>query len=940
MNTDLWTRKIWEKHLAENKVIVCTADVLLSCLMHGFITMRQINLLIFDEAHHTKKNHSYARIVKDYYKAESDKSILPRIFGMTASPVDAKVDVKQAAIELENLLDSRIATTADMTLVSKAVSRPTEKILQYASAVKPFETQLYLALKTAFGDEPCFEPIFERAKQISSHLGRWCSDTYLKYALNDDKVRKLEMRIERKFHARRADKDVAELDDQLAEVRNASSMAQQYVLLPPKLDTYDLNSKVLELKYWLSGRYERPSDHRCIVFVDKRHTARLLHLLFKEIGGQHIRSAFLIGANQTDFDEDSVSFRQQVLTLAKFRKGEINCLFATSVAEEGLDVPDCNIVVRFDMYKTMIQYVQSRGRARHKNSTFIHMIEIRNSTHVQVMQEVMHAEQTMRSFCQSLPEDRRLIGNEDSLETESAKEKNQRVYKEPSTGAKLTYGNALAVLAHFVSAIPTESEDIPSPTYIISSQGGKFIAEVRLPSNSPLQFAIGRTCSRKALARRSAAFEACIKLRENKYLNEDLLPIYQKRLPVMRNAMLALNMKHSNKYTMRVKPSLWEEGKGTMPTELHMLILDFPEGLDRPHHPLAMLTRCAVPKLPNFPIYLNNGRVTQAVLTVYPATIAASEEDLEKLTILTLRMFKDMHNKTFEHEVKNMSYWLAPVIPNLAINNTPPSVALDWSSLNEVYVTEEYQWTPETPADFLKDRFLIDRWDGGRRFYSKCVDPSLRPVDPVPEHTAVGRFNDNILDYSVSLFKKSRLKATWIEDQPVLEAEKLPTRLNMLAEPNDEEKSLRTRCFLCPEPLKISVLQTTFVAIAFYWPAVIHRLESYLIALEGASSLGFNVDPALALEAFTKDSDNSGEHENQERVNFQSGMGPNYERLEFLGDCFLKMATSVAVFIQNPNDNEFEFHVKRMLMLCNQNLFNVAQKAHVHEYIRSVAFSR
>jgi len=37
------------------------------------------------------------RIIREFYLAESDKSKRPKIFGMTASPVDAKVDVRQAA---------------------------------------------------------------------------------------------------------------------------------------------------------------------------------------------------------------------------------------------------------------------------------------------------------------------------------------------------------------------------------------------------------------------------------------------------------------------------------------------------------------------------------------------------------------------------------------------------------------------------------------------------------------------------------------------------------------------------------------------------------------------------------------------------------------------------------------------------------------------------
>ena len=38
-----------------------------------------------------------SRIMKDFYLAEADASKRPKIFGMTASPVDAREDVVKAA---------------------------------------------------------------------------------------------------------------------------------------------------------------------------------------------------------------------------------------------------------------------------------------------------------------------------------------------------------------------------------------------------------------------------------------------------------------------------------------------------------------------------------------------------------------------------------------------------------------------------------------------------------------------------------------------------------------------------------------------------------------------------------------------------------------------------------------------------------------------------
>lgn len=68
-----------------------------------------------------------SRILKDFYSDEANDA-RPRIFSMTASPIDAKTDVALAAHELETILHSRIATTQDMSLTN-AVKKPDEHIL-------------------------------------------------------------------------------------------------------------------------------------------------------------------------------------------------------------------------------------------------------------------------------------------------------------------------------------------------------------------------------------------------------------------------------------------------------------------------------------------------------------------------------------------------------------------------------------------------------------------------------------------------------------------------------------------------------------------------------------------------------------------------------------------------------------------------------------------
>jgi len=321
--------------------------------------------------------------------------------------------------------------------------------------------------------------------------------------------------------------------------RSVRNVVKSHVFDPPDFDpattktgTTNISSKVVVLIRYLRERFERPTDDKCIVFVDQRYTARLLAklLLQPNIGTPHLRVGTLVGTRSGDAGDLNQSFRDQVLAMTSFRKGAINCLFATSVAEEGLDVPDCNLIIRFDLYTTLIQYIQSRGRARHVNSRYIHMYENGNQDHMQNILEVRKSEKILKTFCQSLPEDRLLTGNDIHMDHFLAKEKSHRVYKTPA-GAKLTYKMSLMVLANFVDSLESGNETNLQPEYVITVQNKMFICEVILPAKSPITGSIGRPCTTKQVAKCSAAFETCLELVKGKHLDEYLLPVSSNRDP-------------------------------------------------------------------------------------------------------------------------------------------------------------------------------------------------------------------------------------------------------------------------------------------------------------------------------------------------------------------------------------------------------------------------
>ncbi|KAK2627795.1 hypothetical protein QTJ16_002441 [Diplocarpon rosae] len=958
MGIDLWNKPTWEKHISNNMVIVCTAEVLRHCLHHSFISMAQINLLIFDEAHHAKKDHAYARIIKDFYHPHQDKSALPKIFGMTASPVDARVDVRKAAVELEAILHSQICTASDPALVSQTITAKQELSASYAPLGPRFQTPLYAQMHEKFKGNSVLRKPLIFAFEATRTLGSWCADQVWPFCLGEEETKKLQAKTERKYHAKKVQEPFAVLEKHKAQIEEARETVKTHVFEAPdfgpmSVASSNLSSKVVLLVRYLRERFERPTDDKCIVFVNQRYTARLLAKLFTQpnIGTPHLRVGTLVGTRSSDAGDLNQSFRDQVLTMGKFRKGAINCLFATSVAEEGLDVPDCNLIMRFDLYTTLIQYIQSRGRARHQNSRYIHMHEAGNTEHQQIMLEVRKNENILKRFCEAMPADRKLTGNDFDMDHFLAKEKSHRVYKTP-TGAKLTYKMSLTVLSNFVDSLPHVQETSLQVEYIITVQNKQFLCETILPEGSPVRGAIGRPCSTKQVAKCSAAFETCLALAKGKYLDEHLLPTFTKQLPAMRNALLAVDSKKREAYEMKTKPALWSVGG--IPEELFItyLGLDKPEVLGRPSQPLILLTRSRLPQLPSFFLHFGSDRHSLVGWISLKNPIKATPDVMAQLNTFTICIFDDVFSKLYESDIAKMPYFLAPGmrLDNVDADTDVASV-FAWDVLKAVedhskkwaeHPWDNKSWKTE-PDEFFKDKYIVDPYDGSRKLWTVGVSPGHVPLGPVPPNSAprqgTRKNNDNIMEYSCSLWSKARARRVFDTTQRVFEAELISLRRNLLDEFDTPEEETPKKCFVILEPLKISPLPTTVVAMVYVFPAIIHRLESYLIALEACELLNLDIRPDLALEACTKDSDNSGDH-NTEQVNFQRGMGKNYERLEFLGDCFLKMATSISLFGIHPENDEYSYHVDRMMLICNKNLKNNAMKLKLYQYIRSQAFNR
>eukprot|EP01068_Selenidium_serpulae_P015714 Selendium_serpulae@DN6236_c6_g2_i1.p1 len=132
------------------------------------------------------------------------------------------------------------------------------------------------------------------------------------------------------------------------------------------------------LKETLVEEYvQRGDDFRGLLFVNQRIATHILeHFITTDPQLSPIfRTSSIYAASTPANPSFRVSKSDCAERLRLFGEGEVNLLITTVVAEEGLDVPQANAVIRFDAMEHAVSLVQGRGRARQVHSSFVVLSE-------------------------------------------------------------------------------------------------------------------------------------------------------------------------------------------------------------------------------------------------------------------------------------------------------------------------------------------------------------------------------------------------------------------------------------------------------------------------------------------------------------------------------------------------------------------------------------
>lgn len=225
------------------------------------------------------------------------------------------------------MMDSQIATASNLDLLRQAVARPTEEVWEYDRLEIPFETELYKYLHSQYGDISTLEKLFHFSLEASSTLGSWCSDWVWSYGLSEAALPKLEARTSRQFMHNMPMVSSENPDSEVQRIKKIGEYVKNHDFEDPATRLDLLSPKVRRLHAELLARFEEDPDSKCIVFTEKRHTARVLKDLFVRIGSRRIRPGLLIGVRSGNKNVGTeVSFREQFMNVLAFRKGDLNCL--------------------------------------------------------------------------------------------------------------------------------------------------------------------------------------------------------------------------------------------------------------------------------------------------------------------------------------------------------------------------------------------------------------------------------------------------------------------------------------------------------------------------------------------------------------------------------------------------------------------------------------
>jgi Fanconi anemia group M protein len=386
-------------------VILATPQVVKNDLIAGRYTLKDVTLLIVDECHRAVGSYAYVFLAQRYL-ASADK---PRILAMTASPGSVEEKVQEVCMNMGIAhIENRTENDPDV--------RPYvfERDLDYISIDLPSDLKAAITVIN--------ELIEERLALLASlHFTVPKREKLTMKALNE---------INAQIQQRIANRDpvaysAASIYAACMKLRHAITLAESqgsevlkgYLAKLVAEGTGSGGSKasqglIKEQSFrelfeqslaWTQELHPKPEitlrlvreqleahpDSRIIIFATYRDTVQLLVDYLVKNG---IACERFVGQATKD-TEKGLSQKKQIAALTRFREGEFKVLIATSVGEEGLDVPSTDMVIFYEAVPSEIRSIQRKGRTGRSRAGRV-VVLVTRGTSDEVFRHVSQAKET------------------------------------------------------------------------------------------------------------------------------------------------------------------------------------------------------------------------------------------------------------------------------------------------------------------------------------------------------------------------------------------------------------------------------------------------------------------------------------------------------------------------------------------------------------------
>ncbi|XP_077284544.1 endoribonuclease Dcr-1 [Arctopsyche grandis] len=224
----------------------------------------------------------------------------------------------------------------------------------------------------------------------------------------------------------------------------------------------------------------------------------------------------------TDPKEAETEHKLQEEVLKRFRIHECNLLVGTSILEEGMDLPKCNLVIRWDPPNGYRSHARCRARARAPRSLYALLVLPPSESSITMLSHFSYIERMLVRKCgwREPPA---------SEEADAARFSSLIEPYRPATSA-VHLSSAVALLNRYCVKLPSDTFTRLVPLWSMECVNfrGKpiYVCTIRLPINCPLKHHIvGHPMPNRVLARRVAALQACRALHKAGELDDNLMPI-------------------------------------------------------------------------------------------------------------------------------------------------------------------------------------------------------------------------------------------------------------------------------------------------------------------------------------------------------------------------------------------------------------------------------